>query len=237
MREWEPNRATMVGEATAIADDSGETMNKFIIGTFAILGWAFWSLSGGADFEPQSRMAEIPTVETEETPTIPVAPAVLAEAAPQDSDPVAEAVQTVDASTDGSSAADTVVARADTSDLGQLSDSPAGAAPAVQPVGQDLAAAPRTPGSETSASSDNAPVFASLSGSDAASAGLNPIREVSARAVNMRDGPGTGFAVIDTLPQGTEAEIMAADGTGWVRVFIPATGMTGWMAERLLTEG
>ena len=192
-------------------------MNKFIIGTFAILGWAFYVLSGGADFVPEERVAAVSPFATPD-------PAV------------AEPVAT-----------DPVVARAETASLTQLSDAPrpATAEPALLTDPQvqapvttaEPATAPRTPGSSTDVVTTEEPIFASLSGADDAALGVNPIREVSARAVNMRDGPGTDFTVLDTLPQGTQAEIMARDGTGWVRVFIPGTGMTGWMAERLLTEG
>lgn len=84
------------------------------------------------------------------------------------------------------------------------------------------------------------PTFTSLSGSDPVVTGVSantPVREVSARAVNMREGPSTSFAVIETLPQGTQAEVIEADGTGWVRVRVIGTDQTGWMAERLLTAG
>ena len=198
-------------------------MNKFIIGTFAILGWAFYALSGGADFEPQARMAAADRIAANETPTVPVATEVVAAAQPAGVE-----------ATPALSETDPVATRAETASLGQLTDTPATVVPATQPLEQELATAPRTPGSQSTSSGE--PLFASLSGSDA-SGGLPSIREVSARAVNMREGPGTTFAVIDTLTQGTEAEVMASDGTGWVRVFIPQTGMTGWMAERLLTEG
>ncbi|MBS1302183.1 SH3 domain-containing protein [Loktanella sp. SALINAS62] len=181
-------------------------MGKFIIGTFAILAWAFYEMSGGADFVPQERMAA---------------------ATPDVTEPVAVAPEPT-------------TTRADTGTLSDVAAEPAppqvqdvAALPDVEPV-----PAPQTAGSATDVIGiDNTPVFASLSGADnAALAPTNPFREVAARAVNMRNGPSTSFDVIDTLPQGTQAEIMDSDGTGWVRVFIPGTGQTGWMAERLLSD-
>ncbi|RYH04338.1 hypothetical protein EU805_02925 [Salipiger sp. IMCC34102] len=196
-------------------------MYKFMIGTFAILGWAFYVMSGGADFVPEERVASAAPAQVDQAPVqTDASPAV-----PQDR---------------------AVLARADTAPLDQpapATETDTGPETAVlteataQPAEQAPAMAPRTAGSSTDIITTEEPVFASLSGADDTALTANPIREVSARAVNMRDGPGTDFNVIDTLPQGTQAEITASDGTGWVRVFIPGTGMTGWMAERLLTEG
>ena len=84
---------------------------------------------------------------------------------------------------------------------------------------------------------DDATTIAAPAPAAVASPDLLAIREVAARAVNMREGPDTSYAVIDTLPQGTQTEIIEADNTGWVRVRILNTGQIGWMAERLLTQG
>jgi len=83
-----------------------------------------------------------------------------------------------------------------------------------------------------------APTFTSLSAPAAVgSADLSTLRDVAARAVNMRAGPDTSYDVLDTLPQGTQTEVVESDGNGWVRVRVVATGQMGWMAERLLTNG
>lgn len=60
------------------------------------------------------------------------------------------------------------------------------------------------------------------------------LRAVAGSRVNMREGPGTGFGVIDTLPGGTEAEVIEVNADGWARIRIIGTNQTGWMAERLL---
>lgn len=54
--------------------------------------------------------------------------------------------------------------------------------------------------------------------------------------VNMRDGPSTTSAVLDTLPRGTQAEIIDVNADGWAQVRLVSNGQVGWMAERLLTE-
>ena len=59
------------------------------------------------------------------------------------------------------------------------------------------------------------------------------LRQVSGDWVNMRQGPGTGHAVLDTLPRGTKARLIES-ADGWARIEITTTGETGWMSERLL---
>lgn len=63
------------------------------------------------------------------------------------------------------------------------------------------------------------------------------LRFVDSSRVNMRAGPGTEHAVLDTLNGGTETEVIEVNGDGWARVRVTSTGQQGWMAERLLTDG
>lgn len=63
------------------------------------------------------------------------------------------------------------------------------------------------------------------------------LRLVDSTRVNMRAGPGTNYAVLDTLNGGTETEVINVNADGWAEIRVTATGQTGWMAERLLTDG
>lgn len=63
------------------------------------------------------------------------------------------------------------------------------------------------------------------------------IRAVAGSRVNMRQGPGTNFSVLDTLDGGTQTEVLETNGDGWARIQVVSTGQIGWMAERLLTDG
>ena len=67
----------------------------------------------------------------------------------------------------------------------------------------------------------------------------NPIdiRAVAGSRVNMRQGPGTNFNVLDTLDGGTQTEVLEVNADGWARIEVVNTGQIGWMAERLLTDG
>ena len=60
--------------------------------------------------------------------------------------------------------------------------------------------------------------------------------QVAGEWVNMRDGPSTDFGVLDTLPRGTQAEVIDRDGTGWAQIRIIESGAVGWMAEHLLSD-
>lgn len=56
----------MIGANNSGRSDSvgGALMGKFIVFTFLMLGWAFYELSGGSDFEPQVRdVAEVEVIE------------------------------------------------------------------------------------------------------------------------------------------------------------------------------
>jgi len=61
------------------------------------------------------------------------------------------------------------------------------------------------------------------------------IRSVSGTLVNMRSGPSTDFEVIDQLSQGTQVEVLSDTGDGWVELRPVSGGITGWIAEFLLT--
>lgn len=63
------------------------------------------------------------------------------------------------------------------------------------------------------------------------------IRSVAGARVNMRTGPSTNYAVLDTLTRGTETEVIEITADGWARVRVSTTNQVGWMAARLLSDG
>ncbi|HEY9040255.1 MAG TPA: SH3 domain-containing protein [Roseovarius sp.] len=60
------------------------------------------------------------------------------------------------------------------------------------------------------------------------------IRSVAGSNANMRSGPGTGFDKLDQLSQGTQVEVLDRRGA-WVELRNMQTGQTGWMADWLIT--
>ena len=174
----------------------GLAVSKFIIATFLILGWGFYELSGGSEFEP--------------------------EAWPQ----TAEASTAIASDTSSAS-----VTRSETITL-NLTPNVVQASLDV-PVAQ---AEPRTAEElvlAIAASVEDVVAEVEVAVAEQASAALD-LRAVAGSRVNMREGPGTNFGVIDTLTGGTEAEVIEVNAEGWAYIRLVGTNQTGWMAERLL---
>ena len=70
-----------------------------------------------------------------------------------------------------------------------------------------------------------------------ATAGTIDLRQVTAARVNVREGPGTDYAVMDQLVQGTQTEVLEIDSDGWAHVRVIDSGLLGWVsAEYLAAE-
>ena len=78
--------------------------------------------------------------------------------------------------------------------------------------------------SDTKPSSTLAPASPSTPTAPASPAPATPIGkgEVTTSSLNVRSGPGTNFAVISTLAQGTVVNILQNDGSGWLKVHVGA---------------
>ncbi|MEX0285875.1 MAG: SH3 domain-containing protein, partial [Paracoccaceae bacterium] len=62
------------------------------------------------------------------------------------------------------------------------------------------------------------------------------IREVTGSRVNMRQGPGTTYAVIGTLFYDDEVEVLEDLGNGWIQLRKMGTNEVGWMAARFVKK-
>ena len=60
------------------------------------------------------------------------------------------------------------------------------------------------------------------------------LRQVIAERVNLREGPGTDYAVMDRLVQGTQTEVLETDAAGWARVRVLSSGLSGWVSAEFL---
>lgn len=58
---------------------------------------------------------------------------------------------------------------------------------------------------------------------------------VSARAVNVREAPSTGGAVLGRLVRGDEVAVIAPAEGGWIRIRIEGDGIDGYVSARYLT--
>ena len=163
-------------------------MSKFIIVTCAMFAWAFYEMSGGADFEPLERK-------------MPVAKAVVEDVIEEPIIPIAQTAEV------------TVLPEPETPTIGYtIIPAPTPEPEAVIEQAAFVA--------ETTAATDTVAVW-----------------KVAGDWVNMRDGPSTNDYVLETLPRGTEAEILAVNADGWAQIRLLESGQVGWMAERLLSEG
>lgn len=210
-------------------------VKKFILLTFGFLGFAFYQMSGGADFEPASariaatQSAEAPRVDVKEIPAAPKPePILIADAAPK----IAP------------TAAETQVTRVA---LNLTSRSDVAAAATIATTTQASVPENVTPQSTGTvvASLDTPAIIPSLIlPNDSGVAVDEPtltravydVRQVTGNRVNVRGGPGTNFGVVTQLLRGDAVEILEDNGDGWVRMRPTSGGPEGWMADFLLTS-
>ena len=183
-------------------------MKSFMVMTFALLGCAWYSLSGGADFKPGIHSVELPNL---------IAGGFATPAAAQ-SVPTAE------------------VTRASTGSLADVSvpDSqtamPVKATKAALDV--TLAAVPDKPISASFEPESGADTFAAAASAETLPADL---RQVTGTRVNLRYGPGTDYSVVGQLAEGDKVEILSDPGGGWVKLQARSGGTAGWMYDAYLS--
>jgi hypothetical protein len=197
-------------------------MVRLIVVTFFFLAWAFWELSGGADFDPDRARLEASGSDPLKS-NVPEDPRT--STVPSDEGEVTRV------SLDLTSLEDVVGGRG-----GRISTRlPQQSAP--QPEASSTGSGEFLPSLVANATPEG--VLAEPA-NDAGTAGLfvdtADIRVVDGSRVNVRSGPGTDYGVVDTLIRGDRVEILDDSGTGWVRMRDTASGTIGWMADFLLTD-
>lgn len=190
-------------------------MWRFILMTFVFLGWSFYELSGGADFEPEQRIAvrdSTPNDARSGTITgISTATARPGADTPIASRPAVTLPQTT-------TFVRVTLARLSVSEIG--SSNLALGAEKARLLTQRQAPHPVI---------QNAAVLLPIPEK------LKDIRSVRGTRVNMRGGPGTRYSVVAKLTKGMQVEILRIPGNGWIKLRVMDTGRVGWMAERLVT--
>ena len=208
-------------------------MTRLVVLTFAFLGWAFYEMSGGADFEPRGVRA--------------LKPERVAKAAPPDPKPLVfplEAEKLVVKSALGGSKTvqaapvpqPAEVSREDT--IALLSQAAIG-------LNAGFTLFPDAAANITLASLEQgAAAFQQNSVTVGPQAPEVPvvqepardIREVAGTRVNMRDGPGTTFPVIARLNIGHKVEVLDDSGTGWLRLRVLPEQQVGWISASLISK-
>lgn len=198
-------------------------MWRLMTATFAFLGWSFYSLSGGADYQPRegSRQAEALRLKAEAE----AAPSVITSVAQDKIDtviletvsmnrsdfdpggigglPEDMAVRPIPVSADGQ--ADDVIRWTATLNLAQ----PAVTAPLDQIIATSTPAEPEI---------------------------KRDIRRITGNVVNFRSGPGTRYGVVGKLSRGTEVEVLETFENGWVRMRDTDSKRVGWVLGSLVSK-
>ena len=220
-------------------------MWRFGAVSFAFLGWSFYELSGGADYQPldgsrqhiaalkreKAKAAQMRLAEMDAEQDARIASAVWPDANTSGAPELGFAVMTAGSQTDTVTRANvdlsslpritvtrSVTARDNTTPdkIERVTLTSAGATPAAQ-VAKVVNASLENTGATSLAST----------GPD--------IRQVNGRRVNMRMGPGTKYSVAGKLTGGTEVEVLQAPGNGWLKLRVVDSGRVGWMADYLVT--
>lgn len=199
-------------------------MKRFVILSFLVMGWGYYELSGGSDFVPERRTAVAAVA----------APEPAAEQAPASTvTTTAEEPVIADASATDPLDGVPVVARADTQDLEALPERESPAEEAISFEAGSVAEALAQALEETAASPEAAETTAEPDQLAAAPSAISgEIRSVSADTVNLRDGPGTNFNVLERLTRGTLVALLESGPDGWV--YVEVNGRTGWMSSEFI---
>ncbi|MFC6688707.1 SH3 domain-containing protein [Jhaorihella thermophila] len=212
---------------------------RFAIVSFVFLFWAFYELSGGADFEPRGRRPT-PQADLAADRAAPVVEKVAARPAiaPRKPHP-----RTAD------------VPSAQESPVSEPAADPPQTAPHKPPrlaasVGAGLSLFPPVAGNASLAASGGPiPSLATIaarpaSQTETSTTTVTPdttptepdIREIIGTRVNMRDGPGTIYPATARLMLGQKVEVLEDSGTGWLRLKTVQSGLRGWVAASLVSK-
>ena len=209
-------------------------MWRFIILTFAFLGWSFYTLSGGADYQPRegSRQAEAlkaraaaeTAVAQAPTPPAPVNPAV-----------TATKTMTETASRD----------LIDLTEIPFVTAALNNAAPLAQnPESAQILQAGYDDKRIANLSLAKPAAFAQAAGMVPASVEAEPepqqdtrdLRRITGSSVNMRTGPGTSFGILTRVTRDTEVEVLETFENGWLRLRVLDSSRVGWVSSTLVSS-
>lgn len=190
-------------------------MKSVIFVTFGVLGWAWYELSGGADFVPgQNGVQVLASIQTDTRDEV-VEPEVT-RASVQASDLASVA-----------SVSDAVVTRAKATE-----SSPAKVIDAS--AGSVIPADPAKFAALLDASERDADVVTVAAEVLNDSPERSDLRTVSGSRVNLREGPSTAYPVVTQLLRGEDVEVLDDSGDGWVRLRALDGDNVGWMSDSFL---
>ena len=193
-------------------------MVRFILLTFGFLGWAFYEMSGGSEFESASdrhaRLNPAPAVtvaEMDEEPAQTVAAAEVIDTDPPEQTEVTRVSLNLTTLEDATQAADDTAQAVATAVAEEIAN-----------VDNDTGVAINTD-TLTTASADTPAIIPSLilpndsGAADVTEAAVQQapagdLRTVTGNRVNVRGGPGTDFGVVFKLVEGASVEVLEDNG-------------------------
>ena len=205
-------------------------MAKYILIAFGFLGFSFYELSGGSDFDGKAlRISRVEASPIKEgLPKIAAANSLKPE--------------TLKAGTQNDLAASSI-----SFDMVSSKKLEGTAAAQSQNAQTDVkqASFTATPNEETASESAIANILPSLIAQPkTVSTSQEPLitttgdlRLVSGKLVNVRGGPGEQYDVVGKLTRGNEVEVLAESGDGWVEMRSTDGVTIGWVAGFLLNKG
>lgn len=184
-------------------------MWRFILVTFGFLFFAFYELSGGADYAPRDGSRQ--SVAAERVQAAEQKRLAFLQAKPKEKAPLPFEAEVI---TGGDETL--VLASAGGNALAQQ-----------KPVAVTL--------NQPVIDVTKAENLTEVAASEPATVGVGEdIREVTGNRVNLRRGPGTDYNAVDRLTQGEQVLVLSEEN-GWIKLRVLETGRIGYMADFLLT--
>lgn len=233
-------------------------MWRFILLSFAFMGFAFYELSGGADYTPRADSLQVALRDTgifaTPVPFVPHISQVAAKDAGTLPPPIVprthEVAELPRTTAVTPSAEDEAVSRAlgSLASLSTVSMDSFGATLANTPGSFDVDPVLGLSGDILGQDADLANLRIDLGTAPQDSMTQDPmaqetmappdpadIRRVAGDLVNMRAGPGTDYQQLAQVTGGTPVEVLETADNGWVRLRTLDSGNEGWMADWLVT--
>jgi hypothetical protein len=206
-------------------------MMRFILLTFAFLGWSFYTLSGGADYHPIEGSRQAEAIKARANAELRLAQAPLMPSA-QPSLP--DAAQAANGNAATRNLANLAVITPVIATLDRPVDAPRPmAAPQTEQSNARLANLTLAEPAAFAQAAGFAPV--SEDTDQIAATEIRDLRRITGSSVNMRSGPGTRYGVLNRVTRGTEVEVLESYQQGWLRLRVLEDQRIGWVAATLVS--
>ncbi len=217
-------------------------MPRLIVISFVALGWAFFVMSGGTEFEPRGVRGETPERIAKVEPPVNTQIVSAQDFQPRVSSNTAEALVTNVAARTAPVRPKPEPAAQTEEDVVIVIDEP------VEPALTQLSGFANPGANFTLASLEDGAVGLQqisvqvqndFTPQEFASEPVRiepqqDIREISGTRVNMRDGPGTIYPIIGKATIGQKVEVLSDSGTGWLRLRVMQGQQIGWVSSSLV---